>query len=160
MSTARVVRGLASVSLAVFLTTFSAPWAAAAPALVSIEAVTVGPASPGPGVICTLGVRIKNAGSHSATDFRFKVRIDGEDVTVYHNQTYAVNVAPGTSDGIALYNFWSPAVHKASFAVEVAIVEARWADVKQEGSTSTTTPVGPIEGLPVSATQTVHMSAK
>jgi hypothetical protein len=156
MSTATAVRGLALACLAAF----PAPWANAAPAPVSIEAVSVAPASPGPGVICTLGVRIKNAGSHTATDFRFKVRVDGEEVTVYRNQTYAVNVAPGTSDSVALYNFWSPSAQKASFPVEVAIVEARWADVKQEGSTSTTTPVGPIEGLPVSAAQTVHMAAK
>lgn len=156
MRRSTALRGLAVASLAAFL----APWANAAPSPVSIEAVSVAPVSPGPGVICTLGVRIKNAGSHTATDFRFNVKVDGEEVTVYHNQTYAVNVAPGTSDSIALYNFWSPAAHKASFPVEVAIVEGRWADVKQEAGTSSTTPVGPIEGLPVSATQTVRMSAK
>ena len=71
-----------------------------------------------------------------------------------------MNVAPATLEGVELYNFWSPAAHKASFPVEVAIVEGRWADVKQEAGASTTTPVGPIEGLPVSATQTVRMSAK
>ncbi len=155
----RTIPALAALALASFGAPLVLP-AHAAPSPVAIEAVTVSPASPGPGVLCTLAVRIKNGGAHSATDFRFKVRIDAEDVAVYHNQTYAVNVAAGASDSVALYNFWSPAAHKASFPVEVTIVEGRWADVKQEGGASTTTPVGPIEGLPVSATQTVRMAAK
>ena len=148
------MRRLVIVSLA-----FLATQARAASPLVSIEAVSVAPQRPGAGVLCTLGVRLKNTGTHTATDFRFKVEIDGQDVATYNNESFAVNVGPGGSDTIALHSFWSPATAKADFTVEVTVLEGRWADVKREGNTSTTTPIGPIEGLPVSATQSVHMAS-
>jgi len=138
---------------------FLATQVRAAGAPVSIEAVSVAPKSPGPGVLCTLKVRLKNAGTHTATDFRFKVKIDGQEVAIYGIESYAVNVGPGASDTIALHNFWSPATAKPSFTVEVTLLEGRWADVKREGDTSTTTPIGPIEGLPVSATESVHLAS-
>lgn len=148
------VRRLAIVSFA-----FLAPQVRAAAPPVSIEAVSVTPKAPGPGVLCTLEVRLKNAGTHTATDFRFKVKVDRQDVAIYSIESYAVNVGPGASDSIALHNFWSPASAKPGFAVEVTLLEGRWADVKREGDTSTTTPVGQIEGLPVSLTQSVHMAS-
>lgn len=154
MRMSTLVRRLAILSLAVL-----APQVRAANSPVSIEAVSVAPKSPGPGVLCTLEVRLKNAGTHTATDFRFRVKVDGQDVAIYGIESYAVNVGPGASNTIALHNFWSPASAKPSFAVEVTVLEGRWADVKREGDTSTTTPVGPIEGLPVSATLSVHMAS-
>ena len=154
MRTSTPVRRLGIVSLA-----FLAPQARAASPPVSIEAVSVAPKSPGPGVLCTLGVQLKNAGTHTATDFRFKLKIDGQDVAIYNIESFAVNVGPGASDTVALHSFWSPATAKANFTVEVTVSEGRWADVKREGNTSTTTPIGPIEGLPVSATQSVHMAS-
>jgi hypothetical protein len=154
MRTSIPVGGLALVSLALL-----APQAHAASSPVSIEAVSVTPQKPGPGVLCTLGVRLKNSGTHIATDFRFSVKIDGQDVATYKVESFAQNVAPGASDTIALHNFWTPTAPKASVTVEVSVLEGRWADVKQEGNTSTTTPVGPIEGLPVSATQSVQMGS-
>jgi hypothetical protein len=146
--------GLAIISLAFF----PAQARAASPPL-SIEAVTVSPQSPGPGVLCTLGVRLKNAGTHTATDFRFKIKIDGQEVATYNIESFAVNVGPGASDTIVLHSFWSPATATANLPVEVTVLEGRWADVKREGNTSTTTPIGPIEGLPVSVTQSVHMAS-
>lgn len=153
MRTNTPARMLAIISLAFFATQ-----ARAASPPVSIEAVSVSPQSSGPGVLCTLGVRLKNAGTHTATDFRFKVKIDGQEVTTYNIASFAVNVGPGASDTIVLHSFWSPAT--AIFPVEVTVLEGRWADVKREGNTSITTPIGPIEGLPVSATQSVHTSTK
>jgi hypothetical protein len=155
-----VRRSTALTGLAIASLVFLPSHAPAASAPVSIEAVSVSPASPGPGVLCGLSVRLKNAGAHTATNFRFKVRIDGQDVATYNVEMYAENVAPGASDTIALHNFWTAATAKASFPVEVSVLEGAWADVKREGNTSTTPPLGPIEGLPVSATQTVQMSAK
>jgi hypothetical protein len=154
MQTNTPVRELAIVALA-----FLAAQAGAAPPPVSIEAVSVAPQSPGAGTLCTLGVRLKNAGTHTATDFRFKVKIDGRDVAIYNIESYAVNVGPGASDTISLHSFWSPAAAKATFTVEVTLLEGRWADVKREGNTSTTTPIGPIEGLPASLAQSVHMAS-
>ncbi len=126
----------------------------------SIEAVSVSPASPGPSVLCGLSVRLKNAGVKTATDFRFRVRIEGQDVTSYNLEIWAVNVAAGTSATILLHNFYAASTAKASFPIEVTVLEGSWAEVKHEGSTSTTTPLGPIEGLPVSITQTMRISAR
>jgi hypothetical protein len=145
--------------LAVISLVFLATQAGAVSSAVSIEAVAVSPQSPGPDVLCTLGVRLKNAGTHAATDFRFKVKIDGQEVATYNRESYAVNVAPGASDTIALHSFWSPATATAKLTVEVTVLEGRWADAKREGDTFTTTPIGPIEGLPVSATQLVNMAS-
>jgi hypothetical protein len=155
MNTSRALTGLAAACL-VLLASRAHPAGGA----VSIESVTISPASPGPGALCGLSVRLKNAGTHTATDFRFKAKIDGQDVAPYGIETYAVNVAPGSSDTITLHNFWTPAAPKASLTIEVSLAEGRWADVKQEGRTTTTTPIGPIEGLPVSATGSVRLSAK
>jgi hypothetical protein len=152
MRTGIPMTGLALVSLGLL-----APQAGAASSPVSIEAVSVMPQNPGPGVLCSLSVRLKNAGTHTATDFRFRVKIDGQDVATYNGESWAQNVAPGASDAVALHNFWTATAAKAGFTVEVTVLEGRWADVKQEANTSTTTPIGPIEGLPVSATQSVHM---
>jgi hypothetical protein len=150
-----VLVGIAALNLALWPA--EAP---AAPSQVSIEAVSVSPSGAGPNVLCGLSVVLKNAGAHTATDFHFKVRIGGEEATVYGAETFAVNVAPGTSETITLHNFWTPAVPNPKLAVEVSILEGRWADVKKDASVTTTTPIGPIDGLPVSATQTVHMAAK
>lgn len=70
-----------------------------------------------------------------------------------------MNVEPKTSGTIDLYSFWTPSGNKASFSIEVTLVEAQWVEVKRQGDTVTTTAVGPVEGLPVSATETVRMSA-
>jgi hypothetical protein len=135
------------------------PEARAASPLVSIEAVTVEPPSPAPGTLCTLSVRLKNSGTQTASSFRFKVKIDGRDEATYANVLYAVNVEPASTGTIRLNSFWSPSAVKTSFAVEVTVAEAVWAEVKREGTTTTTTPVGPVPGLPVSAAQSVSVAA-
>jgi hypothetical protein len=132
----------------------------AAPAPVSIEAVAVSPSKPGPGALCGLRVTLKNAGTHTATDFRFKVKVNGEEVSVYGGETFAEGIAPGASETITIHSFWTPTAAKSSLTIEVSVIAGRWADVKSEGATTTTTPIGPIEGLPVSATQMVPLSPK
>ena len=47
---------------------------------VHVDAIVVKPASPVPAALCELKVRLKNSGSRSASYFRFKVKIDGQDV--------------------------------------------------------------------------------
>lgn len=131
----------------------------AASPTVTVEAVLVQPPSPPPDALCKLSVRLKNAGSQTATYFRFKVKIDGQDTAIYKDQLYAVNVEPRTSGTIELYSFWSPSAAKASLTVEVTLVEAHWAELKHEGDTSTTTSLGPVDGLPASAALSVRMSA-
>jgi len=134
------------------------PAVQAASSPVAIEAVTVEPQSPTAGVLCRLSVRVKNAGTRVATSFRLKVRIDGREEAPYANEVYAVNVDPAAAGTIGLYNFWSPSPAKASFKVEITLVEAQWAEVKREGKTTTTTPLGPVEGLPSTAERAVSMA--
>jgi hypothetical protein len=102
-------------------------------------------------------VRVKNAGTRAVSYFTFRVNIDGEDVPLYKSQTYAVNIDPGAVGELQLYNFYSPSVAKP-FTVQVALVEAQWVQVKKEGTTTTTTPAGPVAGLPASASLSVKMS--
>ncbi len=148
------------VAALLFLAVVALSSQAGAASALSIEAVSVSPANPGANALCTLNVRLKNAGTKTATNFRFRVRIDDKEVASYAIESYAVGVPPGTTDTIALHNFWTPAVAKPNFTVEVTVLEGAWADVKRESNTTTTTPAGPIEGLPVTASQTVPMSAK
>lgn len=125
---------------------------------VGVDAVIVSPTSPGPSSICTLKVRVKNGGAQAASNFRFKVKVDGQDLGLYDRQTFAVNVEAGKSDELALYNFYSPAAPK-SFDVQVTLVEAQWVQVKKDGANTTTTPTGPVGGLPSAATLSVKMPA-
>ncbi len=129
--------------------------ARAAGSPLSLESVSVEPQRPAPAALCRLAVRLKNTGARAAGAFGFRVKIDGQEETTYKAESYWVNVGPGTSETIALHNFWSPAA-KAAFTVEVTLLQAEWVEVKREGSASTTTPVGPVGGLPVSATQSVQ----
>jgi hypothetical protein len=125
---------------------------------VTVASVVVEPASPAPSTLCRLKVALKNGGSQTASNFKFDVKVDGQDVAVYKPQTYAVNVDPGKTDEIALYNFWSPQAAKP-FDVQVTLLAAQWVQVKKEGNTTTTTPAGPVAGLPTSGSVTVKMAA-
>ena len=130
----------------------------AAAADVGLDAVIVSPTSPGPSSICTLKVRVKNGGSQAVSNFRFKVKVDGQELALYDRQTFAVNVEAGKSDELALYSFYSPAASK-SFDVQVTLVEAQGVQVKKDGANTTTTPTGPVAGLPSVASVSVKMAA-
>jgi hypothetical protein len=125
---------------------------------VTVASVVVEPANPAPSTLCRLKVALKNGGSQAASNFKFDVKVDGQDVAVYKPQTYAVNVDAGKTDEIALYNFWSPQTAKP-FDVQVTLLTAQWVQVKKEGNTTTTTPAGPVAGLPASGSVTVKMAA-
>ena len=154
MLRARRLGGVAGLALSV--------WAGlavqAAAADVGLDAVIVSPTSPGPSSICTLKVRVKNGGSQAVSNFRFKVKVDGQDLALYDRQTFAVNVEAGKSDELTLYNFYSPAAPK-SFDVQVTLVEAQWVQIKKDGANTTTTPAGPVAGLPSAGSASVKMAA-
>ena len=125
-------------------------------AAVSIDAIIVTPVSPSPSTLCTLKVRLKNSGNLAVSFLKFSVKIDGQDVPTYKPQTYVINIAPGTVGELELYNFYSPVTAK-SFEVQATLVEAQWVQVKKVESTTTTTPSGPVEGLPISGSLSVKM---
>jgi len=151
-------RGAVVTLVAVLGATAFGPHARAASSPVSIEAVTVEPQSPAPGALCKLGVRLKNAGTQVATSFRFQVKTGGQEQAVYKVEVYAINVEPGASGTIELHSFWIPSAARGTFPLEVTLAEAQWAQVKKEGQTTTTTPTGAVEGLPVASTQTVSLA--
>jgi hypothetical protein len=124
---------------------------------VRVDAILVHPASPAPAALCELKVRLKNAGSRTASYFRFNVKIDGQEVPVYKLYDYAVEIAPGTTAELALNNFYSPPQAK-TFEIQVTLTEAQWVEVKKDGKNSTTTPAGAVAGLPTGATWSVKMS--
>jgi len=152
-------RGTAAAVLGVLATGLLAFPTRAASSAVSIETVSVEPQSPAPGALCRLSVRLKNAGTQTATNFRFQVKTGGQEQAVYKVEVYAVNVEPATSGKVDLHTFWVPPAAKGGYAVEVTLTEAQWAQVKREGQTTTTTPTGAVDGLPVSSTQTVTLAA-
>ena len=123
---------------------------------VSVDAILVGPEHPGPSTLCTLKVRLKNAGARTASYFTFSVKIDGQDVPLYKSHTFVINIDPGTVGELELQNFYSPTSRKP-FTIQVTLVEAQWVQVKKEGTNTTTTPSGPVAGLPASATLAVKM---
>ena len=130
--------------------------AQAASSLVTIDAVTVEPQSPAPGVPCRLSVRLKNNGTQTATYFRFEVKIDGEEQASYKRYMYAATIEPGATTTIGLFSFYSPTTAGATFPVVVTLTEAQWAQVKWADQMNTTTPVGPVHGLPLSVKQTIN----
>jgi len=152
---ATFVRTSATLSLMVFL---NAPFLSRAQAAdVSVDAIMVEPGSPAPSTLCRLKVRLKNGGKQTVSYLRFNAKIDGQEVPLYKSQSYVVNIDPGTAEEVVFYNFYSPPAAKP-FEVQVTLVEAQWVQVKKEGKSSTTTPSGPVAGLPTSASLSVKMS--
>jgi hypothetical protein len=146
-----------AIATSLFLETALASIAGAAK--VGVDAIVVEPTTPAPSAICRLKVRVKNSGAQAVSFLKFGVTIDGKDVPVYKAQSYAINIEAGTTDEIDLYNFYSPSESK-TFEVKVTLVEAQWVQVKKEGKTTTTTPSGPVEGLPASSTLSLKMSSR
>ena len=139
--------------------------APAAP-LLTIEEVSVEPASPAADTLCRLRVKLANAGDRIASRLGFAVSLNGQDLGVYGNQIFMYPVPPGSSEEISLYNFWTTETSRAMPAdgklrVEVTLKEAVWTQVAtetdEEGEIEVWTPIGPVENLPVKASITVQM---
>jgi len=136
--------------------------AAPKPPTLVLETVEVDPATPGPDTLCKLSVTVKSSGEKTASALGFRVRIDGKELPVYRNELFFRPVAPGVAK-IRLHNFWSsetgrPFPASGRMTVEVTLTEARWMDVKTQEGTEVWTPVGVVEGLPV--TKSVTLSLK
>jgi hypothetical protein len=128
----------------------------------TLESVKVDPASPGPDTLCKLSVTVKNAGAKTASALGFRVKVDGKELAVYKNELFFRPVAAGGTTEIKLHNFWSsetgrPFPTGGRMTVEVTLAEARWMDVKTENGAEVWTPVGAVEGLPVSKSVTLTL---
>lgn len=120
-----------------------------------VETLKVDPSSPGPDTLCKLSVTIRNTGSRVASALGFRVKVDGKELAVYGNELFFRPIAAGATADVKLHNFWSnetgrPFPTTGKMTVEVTLTEANWMDVKTESGTEVWTPVGPVEGLPVS----------
>ncbi|MGB5174452.1 MAG: hypothetical protein WBQ30_06890 [Thermoanaerobaculia bacterium] len=130
---------------------------------ITVEAVTVEPASPGPDTLCKLTVKLANAGDRTASQLDFKVKINGQELPVYSNQLFMFPVPAGETVDIPLYNFWStetsrPAPADGKLDIEVTLAAAQWTEIKVEADVEVWRPLGPVEGLPIARTLALSMS--
>jgi hypothetical protein len=129
----------------------------------TLEAVKVDPASPGPDTLCRLSVTVKNAGAKTASALGFRVKVDGKELAVYGNELFFRPVPAGSTAEVKLHNFWSsetgrPFPAGGKMTVEVTLTEARWMDVKTENGAEVWTPAGAVGGLPVSKSVTLTLA--
>lgn len=129
---------------------------------VTVEAITVEPAAPGPDTLCQLTVKLENGGSKIASLFAFRVEINGQKLPVYDRELFAFPVDPGSSADLRLFNFWStetgrPAPADGKLTVAVRLEEAQWVAVTTEDKVEVWTPAGAVEGLPATASVTLKM---
>jgi len=137
--------------------------------LLSVTKIDVQPAAPGPDTLCKLTVTVRNEGERKASQLGFSVKINGQELSVYGNQLFMYPV-PGEGElEIPLYNFWTTETSRPTmpadgkFSVEVNLLEAQWMDIGNvtetveragksvEEEVEVWTPLGPVEGLPASA---------
>lgn len=128
----------------------------------TLEAVKVDPASPGPDTLCRLTVTLKSSGTKTASALGFRVKVDGHELPVYRNELFFRPVAAGATAELKLHNFWSnetgrPFPTGGRMTVEVTLAEAQWMEMKTENGAEVWTAVGPVEGLPVSKSVTLTL---
>lgn len=131
----------------------------------TLEAVKVDPASPGPDTLCRLSVTLRNSGAKTASALAFQVKVDGRELPVYRNELFFRPVAAGAAAELRLHNFWSsetgrPFPTNGRMTVEVTLAEAKWMDMKTENGAEVWTAAGPVEGLPVSKSVTLTLQKR
>lgn len=124
----------------------------------AVASVRVEPSAPGPDTLCKLTVSLANRGDRIASQLGFRVELNGESLLVYDNQLFMYPVEPGETTEIPLYNFWTTETSRPSmpadgtYEVSVTLREAQWTDIStDEEGVEVWKPLGPVEGLPVSA---------
>jgi hypothetical protein len=134
----------------------------AKPPPLAVEAIEIEPSDPAPDTLCKLRVRIGNGGDKIASSLGFQVKINGQVLKVYENQLFMEALAPRASSAIPLYNFWStetsrPTPKDRKLTLEVTLREAQWMRIEQKENEEVWTPLGNVEGLPVSRQITLQM---
>jgi len=124
-------------------------------------AITVSPGKPigpediSPGTLCNLKVKLRNLGTQKASTFGFGLKINGKEMTVHDKMLCMQTVDPGTTGEITLSNFYSTEPggelpKDGKVTVEVTLKQAQWVEIKKEGNTEVSTPLGEVKGLPFS----------
>lgn len=139
------------------------PATAQEPSSITVEAITVEPASPGPDTLCKLTVKLANGGDRTASQLDFKVKINDQELPVYKNQLFMFPLPAGETVEIPLYNFWStetsrPPPSDGKLGIEVTLAAAQWTEIKTEDGVEVWRPLGSVEGLPISKTLALSMS--
>ncbi|HKV12022.1 MAG TPA: hypothetical protein VJ725_28010 [Thermoanaerobaculia bacterium] len=130
---------------------------------VTIEAVKVEPAAPGPDTLCRLAVSIRNSGERTASAFEMAVKVNGQEIRSSKGRLYLQPVELGKTGEIRLPNFWSteagrPAPRDGRLTVEVVLTGASWMERTTNGEAEVWTPLGPVPGLPVAKTITLTLA--
>ena len=123
----------------------------------SIVAVDVQPSKPGPDTLCKLRVRLRNAGTVTASDLSFQVTVNGKLLGNFLNHTFRFPLEAGKETEVSLFNFWSseysrPYPSDGRLVIDVRVTGARWA---APGSTTTATLADSVQPLPAPFTVTV-----
>jgi hypothetical protein len=127
--------------------------AAEAPPAVTLEAVRLEPAAPGPDTLCRLFATLRNRGERPVSSFAFRVLVNGRELPVYRRQLFLKAVPPGETVELRLYNLWTtessrPAAADGRLQLAVALVEAQWMEIRDESGVETWKPLGAVAGLP------------
>jgi hypothetical protein len=137
---------------------------AKSPQKLTIESIQVEPMKPGADTLCRLRVDLRNQGSEIASQLDFSVRINGQELAVYTNQLFMYPIPADATEEVQLYNFWSTETSRAmpkdgKLQIEVTLKAARWMEIKDdEEGVEVWTPLGDVEGLPVSQSVTLTMT--
>lgn len=123
---------------------------------VTVEAVVVEPAAPGPDTLCRLKVKLRNAGDRVASQLGFRVTINGQELPVYANQLFYFPLEPGGTMELPLYNFWTtetsrPAPANGKLDIAVTLLEAKWFTISDDEGVEVWKPLEPVDGLPSEA---------
>ncbi|MEZ5332219.1 MAG: hypothetical protein R2991_09260 [Thermoanaerobaculia bacterium] len=152
----------AALLLALASPTVFAQDEAAKPAVV-VESIRVEPEKPAADTLCKLTVTLANHGDRTASQLGFQVELNGQNLVVYDNQLFMYPVEPGESTEIPLYNFWTTETSRPTmpadggYEVKVTLREAQWTDISMdEEQVEVWKPLGPVEGLPSSASVTLE----
>jgi len=142
----------------------SVAWAQGGKLALTLEAVKVDPAAPGPDTLCHLSVTLRNAGSRRASALEFVVKVNGRELPAYKDRLYLEPVEPGATREVRLFNFWSiepgraaPAPADNKLQIEVTLARASWMDRSEQNGAEVWTLAGPAEGLPVTKSVTVSL---
>ena len=131
--------------------------------LLTVEKISVEPASPGPDTLCKLRVTLRNAGKEIASQLDFRVSINGQELPVYRNQLFMFPIEPDQTAEIKLYNFWSTETSRSmpkdgKLNIEVSLVGAQWMKIETEEEVEVWKPLGPVDHLPVVGNLTLEMA--